>query len=104
MDAARPAARTTFAASEFVTRDDDATRPGLRFFWADDPAYEFVARQWRDIVPGSEHDGVRLEGVSKVVREWMDGSARYSACSHEVIIANSRQVWGPGRIMIVTYA
>lgn len=55
VDTADPAARSAFAAAEFVAGYLDATRAGIGLFGTGDPADELIACQWGDVVPGGEH-------------------------------------------------
>lgn len=64
--AARPAARPTYAFSEFCVGSLDAPLSGFDQFGAFYPADPLVARKWGDVVPGRQCSTVSYQRFSQV--------------------------------------
>jgi hypothetical protein len=90
MLAPRPATRPAPAFLKFLLRPADPARSGLLLFGIFDPANELVARQRRDVLPGSQRHGVSDQGLAEVCGELVHDSTGYSLAAHGAMVNAER--------------
>lgn len=81
--AAGPAAGAAFAGGEVFPGAGDATLSGCLSLGIFNPADPFVAGQRGDVFPLHQHGAVRLEGLAKVVGQWVDYAAADGLIFHD---------------------
>ena len=84
MLATRPAARTTHAVLKLLLSSADATSPSLVTLRVLNPADELVAREWRDVPPSCEGNGVADQSPPQVGGQSMHHSSWDALAAHAV--------------------
>jgi hypothetical protein len=85
--APRPATGPTLAFLQLLLGSANAAFSGHLLLGIDDPADELVARQRRDVPPGTERRGVGDERLAQVKRKLVDNPAGHSFAAHKTTLA-----------------
>src|SRR5580693_2905047 len=105
MFAPRPAAGPALAFFELLLGPANAALPGLLLLGILDPADEFVARQGRDVLPGSQCRGVGGQRLAQVCGQLVHHSAGNLLAAHgrqpsvldvpagSVVTSGQRSMW-----------
>jgi len=83
-----PAAGSALAFLQLFLSPPDAPLSGRLAFGILDPADELVARQRRDVLPGSECRGTGDECLAKVHGQFMHHSTGHSLAAHRVMVVS----------------
>jgi hypothetical protein len=82
-----PATRPTLTLFQLLSGPTDAPFPSHLLLGVFDPADELVARQWRDVRPGTECRGVVDQRLAQVSWKFVNNATGYLTASHELRVA-----------------